>query len=91
VGYDILRFGGRLDNQLNELYGNLTGTGGYINGGADAAPTMGALERTATLTQEWNAIAAELRTYLEKDVSAFNAAIAKLGLAPVVVPRPVLK
>jgi hypothetical protein len=52
---------------------------------------MGALERTATLTQEWNAIAAELRTYLEKDVSAFNAAIAKLGLAPVVVPRTVLK
>ncbi|MDQ8159653.1 MAG: glycosyl hydrolase [Gemmatimonadota bacterium] len=91
VGYDILRFGGRLDNQLNELYGNLTGTGGYINGGADAAPTMGALERTTALTQEWNAIAAELRTFLDKDVSAFNAAIAKLGLAPVVVPRAVVK
>ena len=57
----------------------------------DAAPTMGALERTTALTQEWNAIAAELRTFLDKDVSAFNAAIAKLGLAPVVVPRAVVK
>ncbi len=91
VGYDILRFGGQLDNQLNELYGNLTGTGGYINGGADAAPTMGQLERTADLTREWNAVAAQLRTFLDKDVVAFNAAMARLGLAPVVVPRKVLK
>jgi PAS domain S-box-containing protein len=91
VGYDILRFGGRLDNQLNELYGNLTGTGGYINGGADAAPTKGQLERTTDLTREWNAVAAELRTFFERDVTAFNAAMVKLGLPPVTVPRTVLK
>ena len=91
VGYDILRFGGRLDNQLNELYGNLTGTGGYINGGADAAPTKGQLERTADLTREWNAVAAKLRTFFERDVTAFNAAMVKLGLPPVTVPRTVLK
>ncbi|MEO7962359.1 MAG: hypothetical protein ABIT38_00455, partial [Gemmatimonadaceae bacterium] len=91
VGYDILRFGGRLDNQLNELYSNLTGTGGYINGGADAAPTMGALERTADLTREWNILAAEFRRFIEKDVAEFNAAMQRLGLAPVVVPRKVLQ
>jgi photosystem II stability/assembly factor-like uncharacterized protein len=87
VGYDILRFGGRLDNQLNELYSNLTGTGGYINGGADAAPTMGALERTAELTRQWITISDAVRTFLSKDVAEFNAAMAKLGLSPVVVPR----
>jgi hypothetical protein len=87
VGYDILRFGGQLDNQLNELYGNLTGTGGYINGGADAAPTMGAMERTTELTRQWVAISADVRRFLSTDVAAFNAAMAKLGLAPVVVPR----
>jgi hypothetical protein len=91
VGYDILRFGGRLDNQLNELYANLTGTGGYINGGADAAPTMGALERTQDLTKEWNVLAAEFRRFIEKDVAEFNAAMQKLGLAPVVVQRKVLQ
>ena len=91
VGYDILRFGGRLDNQLSELYGNLTGTGGYINGGADAAPTKGQLERTADLTREWNAVATELRTFFERDVTAFNVAMVKLGLPPVTVPRTVLK
>ena len=91
VGYDILRFGGRLDNQLSELYGNLTGTGGYINGGTDAAPTAGQLERAADLTREWNAVAADVRTFLERDVAAFNAAVGKLGLPPVTVPRKVLK
>ena len=91
VGYDILRFGGRLDNQLSELFGNLTGTGGYINGGTDAAPTKGQLERATDLTREWNAVAADVRTFLDRDVEAFNAAVRKLGLSPVTVARPVLK
>jgi hypothetical protein len=91
VGYDILRFGGRLDNQLSELFGNLTGTGGYINGGTDAAPTKGQLERATDLTREWNTVAADVRVFLDRDVEAFNAAVRKLGLSPVTVPRPVLK
>jgi hypothetical protein len=91
VGYDILRFGGRLDNQLSELFGNLTGTGGYINGGTDGAPTKGQLERATDLTREWNTVAADVRVFLDRDVEAFNAAVRKLGLSPVTVPRPVLK
>lgn len=91
VGYDILRFGGQLDNQLNELYGNLTGTGGYISGGPEGRPSNGALQRAGDLTREWVAASARVRTLLEVDVPAFNAAMQRLGIAPIVIPRRVVQ
>ncbi|MEO7962361.1 MAG: hypothetical protein ABIT38_00465 [Gemmatimonadaceae bacterium] len=38
----------------------------------------------------WNVLAAEFRRFLEQDVADFNAAMKKLGFAPVVVPRKVV-
>jgi hypothetical protein len=90
-GQDPIRFAGRLDNQFAELYGNVTGTDGYIAGGAEGRPTKGAFERLTDLNAEWAPLAARLRAILETDVPAFNAAVVRAGVAPVTVPvrRPI--
>jgi photosystem II stability/assembly factor-like uncharacterized protein len=87
VAYDVLRFGGRLDNQLAEAYGNVTGTNGYIHGGPEGRPTAGAVQRAGELAQQWVPMAARLETVLTRDVAAFNAKVQALGVAPIVVPR----
>jgi photosystem II stability/assembly factor-like uncharacterized protein len=87
VGYDVLRFGGRLDNQLAEAYGNVTGTNGYIHGGPEGRPTAGAVERTGELIQQWGPMVRRLEQVLTTDVAAFNAKVNALGVAPIVVPR----
>jgi photosystem II stability/assembly factor-like uncharacterized protein len=87
VGYDVLRFGGRLDNQLAETYGNVTGTHGYIHGGPDGRPTAGATQRSGELVSQWNPLARRLEEVLSRDVAAFNAKVSSLGVAPIVVPR----
>jgi hypothetical protein len=56
-GQDPIRFAGMLDNQWAELYGNVTGSNGYINGGVDGRPTRGASERLTALTQRWECCA----------------------------------
>jgi photosystem II stability/assembly factor-like uncharacterized protein len=83
---DPIRFAGKLDNQLAELYGNLTGVDGYIAGGADGRPTAGALERTRDLERQWAPLSARLREILDRDVPAFNDLAARIGVAPVVLP-----
>jgi hypothetical protein len=83
----VLRFGGRLDNQLAEAYGNVTGTNGYIHGGPEGRPTAGAVQRASELAQQWVPMAARLETVLTRDVAAFNAKVQALGVAPIVVPR----
>jgi hypothetical protein len=85
-GQDPIRFAGRLDNQYVELYGNLTGTDGYINGGPEGRPTAGALERVRDLDREWAPLAARLRAIVEQDVPAFSAAAQRAGVAPIVLP-----
>jgi hypothetical protein len=87
VGYDVLRFGGRLDNQLAETYGNVTGTHGYIHGGPDGRPTAGATQRSGELVSQWNPLARRLEEVLSRDVAAFNSKVSSLGVAPIVVPR----
>jgi photosystem II stability/assembly factor-like uncharacterized protein len=90
-GQDPIRFPGKLDNQLAELYGNLTGTDGYIAGGPEGRPTAGALERLRDLDQQWAPLSARLREILERDVPAFNARAAGAGVTPIVLPpRPVV-
>lgn len=86
-GQDPLRFAGRLDNQLAELYGAITGTDGYINGGPEGRPTKGAYERMADVMKEWAPLSAKLQVILDKDVPAFNELLKRLGLGAVVVPR----
>lgn len=87
VGYDVLRFGGRLDNQLAETYGNVTGTNGYIHGGPEGRPTAGATQRAGELVSQWNPMVKRLEEVLNRDVSAFNAKVQSLGLAPIVLPK----
>jgi photosystem II stability/assembly factor-like uncharacterized protein len=90
-GQDPIRFPGRLDNQLVELYGNVTGVDGYISGGPEGRPTRGAYERQRTLNAEWTALRARLDAVLATDLAAFNAAVQAAGIPPVAVPaaRPV--
>jgi hypothetical protein len=87
VTYDVLRFGGRLDNQLAETYGNVTGTNGYIHGGPEGRPTAGATLRSGELIGQWTPMAQRLESVLSTDVAAFNAKVSALGVAPIVIPR----
>ena len=87
VTYDVLRFGGRLDNQLAETYGNVTGTNGYIHGGPEGRPTAGAVQRTGELVMQWTPMSRRLDEVLLNDVAAFNAKVSALGVAPIAVPR----
>ena len=83
---DPIRFAPRLDNQYLELYGNVTGTDGYIAGGAEGRPTAGAHERLGDLEGAWTTDKAELDALLQTDIPALNAAYARLNLAPIAVP-----
>jgi hypothetical protein len=87
VGYDVLRFGGRLDNQLAEAYGNVTGTNGYIHGGPEGRPTAGAVQRSGELAGQWGTIVKRLEAVIARDVAAFNSKVSSLGMPPIVVPR----
>ena len=87
VGYDVLRFGGRLDNQLAETYGNVTGTNGYIHGGPEGRPTTGAVQRSGELVGRWGVMVKRLEQVLTDDVARFNAKVSALGVAPIVLPR----
>ncbi|MFN8666056.1 MAG: hypothetical protein U0164_02530 [Gemmatimonadaceae bacterium] len=85
-GQDPIRHPGQIDNQLIELYTNLTGDDSYIYGGPKGRPTKGALERVNDLAKEWAPLSTRLRTVLEKDVPAFNELLKKLGLGAIVLP-----
>jgi hypothetical protein len=85
----VLRFGGRLDNQLAETYANVTGTNGYIHGGPEGRPTEGAVQRSGELVQQWAPMLKRLEDVLNKDVAAFNAKVSSLGVAPIVVPKKI--
>jgi photosystem II stability/assembly factor-like uncharacterized protein len=86
VGYDVLRFGGQLDNQLAEVYGNVAGTNGYIHGGPEGRPTAASLQRTGELVRQWVPISQRLSDVLTRDVPAYNSKVSALGVAPIVVP-----
>lgn len=85
-GQDPIRHPGQLDNQLIELYTNLTGDDSYIYGGPEGRPTRGAMERTTDVLRQWAPLATQLRTILEQDVPAFNELLRRLGLGAIVVP-----
>jgi hypothetical protein len=86
-GQDPIRFAGRLDNQLAELYGYVTGPSGYIAGGVEGRPTRGATERLADLQQTWSPLQTRLQEIITRDLAAFNALLQRLGLGAIVVPR----
>jgi hypothetical protein len=84
---DPIRHAGQLDNQLAELYGNVTGTDGYIHGGPEGRPTRGAYERMADVMKTWAPLQQRLQVILDRDVPAFNDLLKRLGLGAIVVPR----
>jgi hypothetical protein len=89
-GQDPIRFAGKLDNQLAELYGFVTGTDGYIAGGAKGRPTRGAMLRFDDLAREMAAVTARYRAVIDQDVARFNELLRRLGLGPILLPnRPV--
>ncbi|MEO6446558.1 MAG: glycosyl hydrolase [Gemmatimonadaceae bacterium] len=85
-GQDPIRHAGQLDNQLFELYTNLTGTDSYIYGGPEGRPTRGALERVNDVLKDWAPVSNRFRTILEQDVPAFNELLRRLGLGAIVLP-----
>ncbi len=84
---DPIRFPPRLDNQWMELYGRITGTDGYISGGAEGAPHPGTLERLEDLLTDWEAVRIRYIDLLENELVRFNEAVERLGLPAVVLPR----
>ena len=70
-----------------ELYGRVTGTDGYIAGGAEGEPHPGTLERLEDLLTEWEAVRVRYIDLLEDELARFNAAVERLGLPAVVLPR----
>ena len=83
---DPIRFEPRLDNQWLELYGRITGTDGYISGGAEGTPHPGTLERFDTLLEEWNVVRARYTDLLENELRRFNEAVERMGLPAVALP-----
>jgi hypothetical protein len=86
-GQDPIRFGGKLDNQYAELYGNLTGTNGYIAGGPEGRPTRGAVQRAQELNGQWTSVHQRLLRILDAEVQALNAAATRAGI-PAIAVRP---
>lgn len=84
---DPIRFEPRLDNQWLELYGRITGTDGYISGGADGAPHEGTMERLQVLLDDWEAVRTRYLDLLANELARFNQAVEQLGLPAVVLPR----
>ncbi|MBK8247377.1 MAG: glycosyl hydrolase [Gemmatimonadetes bacterium] len=86
-GQDPIRFAGKLDNQLMELYGFVTGSDGYIAGGPKGRPAPAAAARLADLGKELAPASGRLRTIIERDVAALNELLKRLGLGAIVLPR----
>tara|TARA_B100000029_G_C17589716_1_gene962144 strand:- start:454 stop:3420 length:2967 start_codon:yes stop_codon:yes gene_type:complete len=84
---DPIRFLPRLDNQWLELYGRITGTDGYIYGGAEGAPHEGTTERLSVLIDEWDIAHSRYLELLENELQRFNNTVERLGLPAIVLPR----
>ena len=77
---DPIRFAPRLDNQLVELYGYVTGEDGYISGGAEGKPKKAAIERKTVLEKEWADLKVQVEKAVEEGISAFNTLTSKKQL-----------
>ncbi len=86
---DPIRYAPRLDNQWLELYGRVTGTDGYISGGAEGAPHPGTLERLETLLEEWEGVRLRYTDLLGNELRRFNEAVELMGLPAIVLPTRV--
>jgi len=79
-GQDPIRFAPRLDNQLVENYGYVTGADGYISGGREGKPSEAAYQRWGDLETTWTELRAEVKQQLEESAETFNALVRKYEL-----------
>ena len=71
--------GPRLSDHLDTLFGNIDS--------AFAAPTAAQLAHLEELEGEWTTAMASVRDWLEADAAELNAALVKVGIPPLLVPR----
>jgi len=71
-GQDPIRFAPRLDNQLVENYGYVTGADSYISGGREGRPSQAAYDRWSDLEEQWTELKAEVERSLDDNIKAFN-------------------
>jgi photosystem II stability/assembly factor-like uncharacterized protein len=74
----------KLDADYLTLHNFLTSVGGYSPGSAEGRPPRGAYERQADLDRQWTAIRERYEQTIQREVSAFNAEVGRLGLVGVV-------
>ena len=77
--------GAGLVQEYGTLMYYLNAGGGYGAGGAEGAPTAGALERKSDLDMVWSGISSRLDPLLTRLVADFNAEVERLGLVGIVV------
>ena len=77
--------GGGLDREYGSLMNHLNSGGGYGAGGTEGRPTAGAMEKTRDLDRLWTELRGRLDPVLESEIEAFNAEVARLGLAGIVI------
>ncbi len=79
-GQDPIRFAPKLDNQLVENYGYVTGPDGYISGGREGRPPKAAYERWSDLETEWTDLREEVQQKLKENAAIFNQLVKKYEL-----------
>jgi hypothetical protein len=77
--------GGGLDREYGALLYHLNSAGGYGAGATEGRPTEGAKEKKRELDRIWSELKSRLDEVLETEVAAFNAEVARLGLAGIVM------
>jgi len=77
--------GAGLDREYGTLFYYLNSGGGYGGGSTEGRPTAGALERKEDLDRMWSRVRADLEALLDREVEAFNAEGARLGLGEMVL------
>ena len=87
-GQDPIRFAGQLDNQWAELYGNVTGTNGYISGGPEGRPTAAASVRLEELAGRWDRMRLVWQEVVTKDLPALNDKAKALSIGGIAIPAP---
>lgn len=87
-GQDPIRFAPKLDNQLVESYGYVTGEDGYISGGREGRPNEAAQARWKDLEEEWLEIKVEIDKNIEEKVEQFNKTLQTKEKMGVKLKRP---
>lgn len=87
-GQDPIRFAPKLDNQLVETYGYVTGQDGYISGGREGRPNAAAYNRWEDLEEQWLELRVEIDEHIRTRVEAFNQVLQQYKVMGVKYEKP---